>query len=128
MSIYPFFNENLTAENIESDISREYDLNAGRIVEGAEAIKIWISNALKTKRYRYPIYSFDYGQEFDRIIGRKVNIDYIKSEIERYIKECLLINEKIQEISKLDIQVDGSRVTVTFTAKTIYGEVDLEYA
>lgn len=128
MSIYPFFNENLTAENIESDISREYDLNTGRIVEGAEAIKIWISNALKTKRYRYPIYSFDYGQEFDRIIGRKVNIDYIKSEIERYIKECLLINEKIQEISKLDIQVDGSRVTVTFTAKTIYGEVDLEYA
>lgn len=48
----------------------DFKLKDGKfqIVEGIEALKIWIWKALKTSKGKYPIYSDAYGNEFEKII------------------------------------------------------------
>ena len=38
-------------------------------VTGREAVKVWIWKALHTTRYRYEIYSWAYGNEFESLLG-----------------------------------------------------------
>lgn len=38
------------------------------IVTGAQAILVWAWKALQVQRYRYPIYSWDYGNEWEDLI------------------------------------------------------------
>ena len=79
-------------ENIKS-----FNFNTGqltdKILEGKAALKIWIYKAVLTKRYVYPIYSWDYGQDLEELIGRGYDTDFIKSEVERRVQECLIIND-----------------------------------
>ena len=65
MSILPsFLADQINEEkNQILDVPKEYGIDfvtgqlTGKIVEGKEAIKVWIWNCLKTQRFRYPIYS-----------------------------------------------------------------------
>ena len=40
---------------------------SGKMVEGYDALLVWAWLALKTPRYRYYIYSEDYGQEYENL-------------------------------------------------------------
>ena len=93
------------------------------IVIGTEAIKVWIWKVLYTKKNRYKAYSSIYGNELESLINQSLSNEALKSEIERYLKESLLINVYITGIKNIVITVDGSKVDVSFTATTIYGEV-----
>ena len=111
---------------------KEYDINfetgqlTGEIVEGKEAIKVWIWLALQTPRYRYYIYTWDYGNEFEDLIGQGNNKEYIKAEAQRMTEDCLLINENIKEITGFSLQVEKGMLYISFTAETIYGEIKLK--
>ena len=54
----------------ESQTPKEYEIDfktgqlTGNIVEGLEAIKIWIWLVLQTPRYRYYVYTWDYDNSF----------------------------------------------------------------
>lgn len=96
-----------------------------KIVEKDEALKIWIWKALKTVRYRYIAYSWNYGQEYETLIGKGLSAAALKLEVERYIKEAILINPYIKDIYNLNIVVDGSKLNIDFTVSTVYGEVDI---
>ena len=96
-----------------------------QIVEGNEAIKIWIWKALHTQRYRFSAYSWDYGHELEELIGQGLSDEAIKSEAERYINEALSLNKYITDVSVTNISIDGSKVNVDFTVTTIYGEVSI---
>ena len=39
-------------------------------------------------------------------------------------EECLLINENIQSINNFSSDMEGSQLTISFTANTIYGEIE----
>ncbi len=95
------------------------------IVEGNNAIKVWIYKAIKTVRYQYLIYSWDYGCEINSLIGQKYTIGLTKSEAERYIKECLLINPYILEVKITDVNFNRDVLNAHIKVKTIYGEVDV---
>ena len=75
MSILPSFLEELSnvdiAESEETkviEVPREYGIDfatgqlTGKIVEGLEAIKVWVWLCLHTERFRHAIYSADYGK------------------------------------------------------------------
>ena len=89
----------------EQKIPREYGVDfdtgqlTGEIVEGLEAIKVWIWLVLQTPRYRYYIYTWDHGNEFEDLIGKGYTEEYMNTEIYRMTEECLLMNEDIQSIS-----------------------------
>ena len=62
------------------------------LVEGNEALKIWIYKALKTERFIFNAYSNKYGNEVSILIGTVEDEDILFSEISRYIQEALLVN------------------------------------
>lgn len=116
-------------QNSERKIQKEYEIDfktgqlTGRIVEGLEAIKIWIWLALKTPRYRYYIYTWDYGNEFEDLIGQGYSEEYIAAEAQRMTEDCLLVNENIQSISDFSVVLMNDALTVSFTVNTIYGSI-----
>lgn len=95
-----------------------------QVLTGIEALKVWIYKALKTPRYIYLAYSWQYGQEFDNLIGgSQMSISAITSEVTRYVEETLLINKYIKNIKDVTVDATSEQISATFTVTTIYGEV-----
>ena len=127
MSLFPFMSEQVKSKN--NDIYKEYEVDfntgqlTGKILEDKAALKIWIYKVLLTKRYVYPIYSWDYGQDLEELIGQGYENDFIKSEAERRVQECLMINEHIKGCSNFDISLINNQLQISFTVNTTFGEV-----
>lgn len=96
----------------------------GEIVEGKEAIKVWIWLVLQTPRYRYYVYSWDYGNEFEDLIGQGYSEEYTEAEAQRMTEDCLLVNENIQSITEFSASMVSDTLTISFTANTIYGDIE----
>ena len=101
MSLFPFVTDEEIAQvtpEVTASSIREYELDfktgrlTGRIVEGVDALCVWAYLALKAKRYRWVIYSWQYGEEYTNLIGYSFDEDYLYSEVKRYIEECLFIS------------------------------------
>ena len=95
-----------------------------KIVEGNEAIKVWVYKALLVPRYQYSIYSWDYGSELMDLIGKAYTPSLTKSEAKRYIEEALKINPYILDVNVIDTDFKDSILSANVRVKTIYeGEV-----
>lgn len=125
------------AEQTDVNIPKEYawdfekndfKLRDGRfqIVEGTEALKIWIWKALKTSKAVYPIYGNDYGQEFESLVGKGISKSLVESEAKRLTLECLKENEHILSISNFKVEKSNDVLKITFTALTDCGEVMID--
>jgi len=120
-------------EELEEEIKppREYGIDfktgqlTGEIVEGKEAIKVWIWLALRAPRYRHYV-TWDYGSEFEELIGQGYTEEYIEAEAQRMTEDCLLVNENIQSITQFSVSMEGDTLTMSFTANTIYGDIELK--
>lgn len=129
MSLFPFMTRGADTSTIKTiDTYEEYEYSfverklTGKILQGKEALKMWVYKALLTQRYAYPIYSWDYGQDLDELIGQGYEADYIKSEVERRVQECLTINDHITRCYSFDINLINDTLHITFTADTTFGE------
>lgn len=130
---FPFDVEDLEieTEEEEEETPREYEIDfstgelTGRIVEGLDAIKVWIYLALRVPRYRHVIYSWDYGNELETLVGQGYTQDHLELEVNRMLEEALLINENILSIDNLEVTQESDKISVSFTANTLYGEVDV---
>jgi hypothetical protein len=102
-----------------------YDADGNhKIVTENEALKVWIYKALKTERYRYRAYMDDYGEELEQFIGKKPNDAETASEMEKYIKEGLMVNPYIKRIDSIDVTVQQhDEIELTIELTTIYGSM-----
>jgi phage baseplate assembly protein W len=105
------------------------DLDTGVSVRGytdeQEAMKQAIYKILNTERYKYVMYSWNYGVELEDLFGEPVT--YVVPELERRITEALTQDGRIQEVT--DFEFDTSKrgtVHVTFVANTKYGGITAE--
>lgn len=96
-----------------------------KIVEGNEAIKVWVYKALLTPRYNYSIYTWDYGSELLDLIGKAYTPSLTKEEAKRLIKEALEINPYILEVEITDINFKDSLLSADIKIVTIYGESEV---
>ena len=96
-----------------------------KIVEGNDAIKVWILKTLLINRYEFEIFSWDYGSELISLIGKAYTPSLTKEEAKRYIKEALEINPYIINIDVVDVSFSDSILRGEVKIKTIYGEDDL---
>lgn len=115
---------------IEEQSSRTYKMHLDHQVvngftDGLDAMKQTIYMILNTERYQYIIYSWNYGIELIDLFGEPIT--YVCPELERRITEALTQDERILSVDafSFDTSVKGV-VHVTFTANTIFGEVDSE--
>ena len=95
------------------------------IVTGKEALKVWIYKALKTERFSYMAYSWQYGIELHPFIGKVMSVQERYSELKRVITECLMVNPYILSVDAIDFSPakKENEVTTTITLTTVYGEV-----
>ena len=96
-----------------------------KIVEGNNAIKVWVYKALLTPRYNYSIYSWNYGSELLDLIGKAYTPSLTKEEAKRLIKEALEINPYILEVEITDINFKDSLLSADIKIVTIYGESEV---
>lgn len=96
------------------------------VVEGREAVKVWIWRALRTPRFRYEIYTWAYGSEFESLLGQAYSDSVKTAEAPRYLRECLLVNPYIRQVKDISVSFEAAKLTVRGTAATIYGEVKFD--
>ena len=93
------------------------------VVTEKEVLKVWIWRALRTPRFKYEIYTWAYGSEFESLLGQAYNDSVKTAEAPRYLRECLLVNPYIRQVKDVSVSFEAARLAVTGTAVTIYGEV-----
>ena len=127
--MFPFVDNEEEDEQEESlYIPREYGIDfetgqlSGKIVEGYDALLVWAWLALQTPRYRYYIYSENYGQEYEDLIGKSYSTELTDSELERMTEECLTENPYITGIENFSCVKIEEKVTVTFSLITELGD------
>lgn len=83
-----------------------------------QAIEIMLS----VERYKWQIYTSNFGMEFDGLIGEDPG--YVASELQRRISDALSIDNRIIGIEDFEYTVDDGVLTATLTVRTVYGNVD----
>ena len=131
MSILPSFalSSKKSTAGSDQDTVWEYgvDFETGQLtgakVNGAEAVKVWIWKCLMTERFLFPVYSWRYGSELRRYVGKYKTDEYLKTDLRLAIEDALLINKKISAITNFKATLVKDRLNISFTAKTVYGVV-----
>lgn len=93
-------------------------------VDGLEAMEQCIYKILNTERYKYVIYNWNYGIELEDLYGKPTT--YVKAELPRRITEALTVDDRITDVNGFVYNSTDSKniVSVTFTVKTIYGDLN----
>lgn len=105
-----------------------YDVNGRHLLlTGNPALEVWIYKALKTERFEYLAYSWQYGIELKPFIGKVMGVQERYSELRRVITECLMVNPYIRSIDSFSITSENRAelVRVHITLTTVYGEVEI---
>lgn len=115
------------------EIPKEYAIDfetgqlTGKIVEGTEALKVWIWLCLHTQRFRHQIYSWDYGADMEQYIGQMLTDEYLETDMRDEIEDALKINEYITGIENYSFARSDSSVTISFSVQTLLGNIEEEY-
>lgn len=108
----------------DKETGKTYKLSSDKIQGFAnelEALQQAIYKVLSTEKYEYPIYSFSYGIELESLVGK--DSTYVKIELKRRIRECLLQDERITSVDNFNFAVTADVILCTFDVKSIYGEI-----
>ena len=136
-TILPFFNDFTIADRNQTyplytetawDFERNIPLIEGgrpKIVTGAEAIKTWCFKAMVTPRFRYGIYSWDFGAELEKMMGKSYSPKVVQAEVTRIISESLLINPYVTQVSQISTDFDNGKLSIECTIDTIYGSFEV---
>lgn len=89
-----------------------------------EAMRQAIYKILNTERYDYLIYSWNYGVELKNLIGEDITLAI--PEIERVIKEALMQDDRIEDVTDFEFETEADTVTVQFKVTTNVGEIEIE--
>ena len=139
MSLFPFISNNVDEVKVDNsfplykEVAWDFEKDTPiiqngdfKIIEGNNAIKVWIYKALLTPRYSYSIYSWNYGSELMDLIGKAYTQSLTKEEAKRYIKEALLINPYILEVTVVDTSFNNGLLSADIKLLTIYGESEVK--
>ena len=101
--------------------------NEFKIVEMNDAISVWIYHAIKTYRYAFSIYSWNFGCEIDTLLGQNYTPAHTKAEVTRYITDALMINPYILSIEKIIVNFDGDTLQVDVRVITVYEALEVNF-
>lgn len=126
--MFPFEETEEETQEENLYIPKEYGIDfetgqlSGKMVEGYDALLVWAWLALRTQRYRYYIYSEDYGQEYENLVGKSYSEELTDSELERMTEECLTENPYITGIENFSCVKQEEKITLTFRLITELGD------
>lgn len=121
---------NLINQMDEQMPSYTYNINrnTNRIsgyIDNKDAMIQTIYLILQTERYESMIYNWYYGVELDGLIGKEK--DYVTSELKRVIREALIEDDRINEVSKFELTFSEDSVLIAFLVETNIGDITIEW-
>nr|WP_097546568.1 DUF2634 domain-containing protein [Levilactobacillus brevis] len=122
--------EDETDDDLEEETlpSRTYLVKNGRIqsmIDGREAMVQAIDKILRTERFVFPIYTEDYGNDFNELLGKE--LDYAEVEVERMLEEAMYADDRVTDVRVDDVQkMNSTTLMVSGTVETIFGTVPIE--
>jgi hypothetical protein len=115
----------MESSEIEFGRSWFFDFEAGEFVmtptrkisvaADTAAWLMWCQKAVRTPRYRHLIYSRDYGQEYEDLIGTRFSRAVLESEIERMTREVLMEDSRTASVDNFTFE--WSTDSCSFTCK-----------
>ena len=96
-------------------------------VDSQKAMEQAIYKIIRTERYKYIIYSWNYGIELEDLFGMPV--EYCVVELERRISEALLQDNRITAVHSFEFDTESERGTVLvkkFIAETVFGKIQID--
>ena len=110
----------------EKSIDRTFLINENQTVygfiEGKRALRQWVRAALSTERYKYEIFSWNFGLEIEDLYGLEPS--YVMSELKARIIDALMPDDRIEDVCDFDFTIFGKRILLKFLVKSVY---DNEY-
>lgn len=100
----------------------EFDLKDGKVqlVDGDEALRIWIEKVLRTEKFRFKVYDRggredEYGITIeDLIVGHNYPLAFYQSELTREITDALTKHPNISALTDWSIQKDAPLLRISF--------------
>ena len=125
----PVFNSSLD-EVLEENV---YYNKTYRVTNDGEGILGYLNNRpsleqtcdfiLNIERYKYPIYSWDYGSEFVDLIGQ--DSQYVVTQLPGRIREALIQDNRVNDVSNFQFERDKKKLHVIFDVNSIYGDIPM---
>lgn len=92
------------------------------MIDGKESVIQAVYKALDTEKLGYEIYGWLYGLDMEPFIGQ--DLDYIQTNIQSYIEDCLLQDDRINAIQNLIVeQQEIDSCLITFDVDTTEGMI-----
>lgn len=118
---------NVTVEQIHQP-NKTYKLDLGKkrivgYINNLEAIKQTANKTFSTERYKYSIYSWNYGIELKDLIGKEK--DFVISELKRRIEEALLVDDRIESISGFKAEAKSDSIICSFIINSVEGSFEM---
>lgn len=125
------YNAKLSGSELTADekgilsLSMSVDLtNADRIsgyIDGLEAVIQAIYLILSTERYRFIIYSWDYGIELLDLFGKQM--PYVTAILPGRIRDALIQDDRITDVADFEFETHGNKLHTTFNVITDLGVI-----
>ena len=96
-------------------------------IRGEEALCQAIRLMLEVPRYRYLIYSWQYGSELEGLIGG--SLETVQMKAPGMIREALMSDDRIQDVTDFSVRKssDRSAVDIDFTVHTVDGNIEASW-
>ena len=117
---------------IETQPTRTYALrfdgcpSSGGKLDGLEAMKQAIFLILQTERFRYAIYSWNYGVEMQNLLGESMS-PYLQARIQKAIEDALMADDRVLAVENFTFSKERHALWVTFTVETTEGNIESEF-
>lgn len=126
-NMIPVFNNTLD-EVLQENV---YYNKTYRVTDDGEGILGYIDNKksveqtcgfiLNIERYKFPIYSWDYGSELVDLIGQ--DPQYVIMQAPGRIRESLIQDNRINDVTNFRFERDKKKLHVIFDVETVYGTI-----
>lgn len=123
------FDDLITEAEVEQEKTKTFELNTadnviGGMVDGLLALRQSIYFMLSIEADQYLIYPYTYGVNTLDLIGKPSY--YVIAVLPDRIKETLLRDDRITDVTDFEFEVSGNTIHTTFVVHTIYGDVNEE--
>jgi hypothetical protein len=87
-------------------------------VDGIDALKQSIFKAILTPRYRYLMYSTDYGSEIESVLSEQLPPIFLQQEIQRLIQDALSVDDRIADLTNFSFSTVDTSMYISFDVTT----------
>ena len=112
------------SEPVFTDYEIDFTNNCltGNKVFDLDCIVQWARLALNTERYAFYQYSWQFGSEISSLFGRSYKSDYIQTELEKFINDCLIVDGSgIDSVDNVSYDFVDGILSFSFYINTRFG-------